>query len=80
MGDSTSTANGDGFDSRAESDKIFSIILLKVLKMFNHIAESNTIFGAAYLGTKEKYFHARMRKKTAAAAIMNVEINLRYLI
>jgi len=28
------------------------------------------------LGTKEKYFHARMRKKTAAAAIMNVEINL----
>ena len=32
---------------------------------------------AAYLGTREKYFHARMRKKTAAAAIMNVEINLR---
>ena len=33
--------------------------------------------GAAYLGTSEKYFQARMRKKTAAAAIMNVEINLR---
>ena len=32
---------------------------------------------SVHLGTREKYFHARMRKKTAAAVIMNVEINLR---
>ena len=35
-----------------------------------------TVCGAGYLGTSEKYFQAKMRKKTAAAAIMNVEINL----
>ena len=44
MGDSTSTANGDGFDSRAESDKIILLKILKIAKIFSIILLKVTRF------------------------------------